>query len=74
MASTENWCIPCVPDNEEFEPTQDELELMYAELEKGEKINLEWKFPGRRPPTPVQVANADDKKNANTEQYVYLTL
>lgn len=71
MASTESWYIPCVPDNEEFKPTPDELEMMYAKLEKGDTINLEWKFPGRRPPTPVQITNAEHKKNANSEQYVY---
>lgn len=68
MASNENWSIPCVADNEEFEPTQDELDMMYQKLYKGDTILLEWKCPGRRPPTPVQVADTDVKKNANAHQ------
>ncbi|XP_055319523.1 PAXIP1-associated glutamate-rich protein 1 [Sitodiplosis mosellana] len=68
MVSTENWSISCVPDHEEFEPTPDELDKMYHRLNKGETLNLDWQCPGRRPPTPVQVADTDVKKNANAVQ------
>lgn len=67
MASTENWSIPCVPDNEEFEPTPDELDMMYQKLYKGDTISLEWKCPGLRPTTPVQ-ADTNVKKNVNAVQ------
>ena len=68
MASTGNWNIPCLPDDEELEPTPHELDMMYQTLNSGKTIKLEWQCPGRRPPTPVQVADTDVKKNANAVQ------
>lgn len=67
MGSTEDWSFPCLPDNEEFEPTADELDVMYQRLNAGEKIEIEWKCPGRRQPTPTPVTDTEIKKNANTE-------
>lgn len=63
----EDWNIPCQADNEELEPSPDELDLMYQRLNAGEPIELFWKCPGRRALTPVQVADNNVKKNANAE-------
>ncbi|XP_031625855.1 uncharacterized protein LOC116342395 [Contarinia nasturtii] len=67
MSGTENWSFPTLPDNEALEPTPDELDLMYQKLNSGELIELAWKSSGYRAPTPTPVANAEVKKNANTE-------
>lgn len=68
MNLSEDWSYNCLPENEEFEPTPDELDRMYQKLNKGEMIELTWRCPGRRQPTPVQVADTEIKKHANTEQ------
>lgn len=67
MGSTENWSYPCLAENEELEPTPDELDMMYQKLNDGESIELTWKCPGRRLPTPVHTADTEVKENANTE-------
>lgn len=63
----EEWNIPCQTDNEELEPSPDELDLMYQKLSAGETLELFWKCPGRRSLTPIQVADNNVKKNANAE-------
>lgn len=68
MTSAEDWSFPCLADNEDFEPTPDELDKMYQKLNDGGVIELTWKCPGRRLPTPVRVADTETKKNANAEQ------
>lgn len=67
MNSAENWSIPCLADTDELEPSPDELDAMYHKLNAGETIELYWKCPGRRPPTPISVTDTEVKKNANTE-------
>lgn len=67
MGSTEDWSYPCLADNEELEPTPEELDAMYHKLNAGETIELTWKCPGRRLPTPVQIADTEVKENANIE-------
>lgn len=68
MGASDNWRFPCLADDEELEPTPDELDAMYHKLNAGETIELTWKCPGRRLPTPVQVNDAEIKKNSNAEQ------
>lgn len=63
----EDWNIPCQAENEELEPPPDELDELYQKLSNGEQIELSWKCPGRRPLTPVQIADNNVKKNANAE-------
>lgn len=67
MSSTEDWSYPCLAENEELEPTPDELDIMYQKLSAGESMELTWKCPGRRLPTPVDAANTEVKENTNTE-------
>ncbi|KAJ6632811.1 hypothetical protein Bhyg_16351 [Pseudolycoriella hygida] len=53
-----NWSIPCIADDEELEPSAEDLEAMYQKLENGSLLDLQWKCPGRRraptPPTAVE--------------------
>lgn len=56
--STE-WCIPCLANNEELEPSSEELDQMYQTIESREILELSWKCPGRRLPTPVGKSNSE---------------
>jgi len=53
-----NWSIPCIADDEDLEPSAEELEAMYQKLESGSLLDLQWKCPGRRriptPPSAVE--------------------
>lgn len=71
MAISEEWSIPCLADNEELEPTPNELDAMYKKLSAGETFELSWKCTGRRLPTPVQVADTEVKNNSNTAKWVF---
>lgn len=64
---TGDWNIPCVGENEEFEPTPAELDAMYHKLAKGETIDLTWKCPGRRAPTPANAVDSNTKEDSNSE-------
>lgn len=59
----ENWCIPCVADDNEFIPAAEELDALYKRLEAGELLELSWKCPGRRLPSP---ATKDDSETVET--------
>lgn len=65
--NTNDWNISCLADNEELEPTPYELDAMYRKLSKGEPIELGWKCPGRRLPTPTNVADSETKEDSNSE-------
>lgn len=68
MSATDDWSVPCYGDDEEFEPTEDELDTMYRQLEAGETLELSWKCPGRRPPTPIKVIT-ETKVDKNAKKY-----
>ncbi|XP_055547918.1 uncharacterized protein LOC129731718 [Wyeomyia smithii] len=56
MASTDddNWSMQCC-ELDDLIPTPEELESGYIALENGTfPLELNWKCPGRRPPSPVQ--------------------
>lgn len=55
MSVSNTWSFPCYGNDDKFEPTPDELDTMYQQLDAGETLTLNWKCPGRRPPTPVKV-------------------
>lgn len=55
MSVSNNLNFPCYGNDDQFEPTPDELDTMYQQLDAGETLTLSWKCPGRRPPTPVKV-------------------
>lgn len=63
----EDWSIPCFPSEEDLEPSAEELESMYQQIESGKIIKLQWKCPERRQPSPVsstetEVADAPEKE------------
>uniref|UniRef100_A0A1L8DAG7 PAXIP1-associated glutamate-rich protein 1 n=3 Tax=Nyssomyia neivai TaxID=330878 RepID=A0A1L8DAG7_9DIPT len=71
MSENESFCIPCV-DNDDWEPTPEELEAAYVQLEKGAVLELEWKCPGRRNPEsslpeeePTQATDQSEKEIPN---------
>ncbi|XP_055676999.1 PAXIP1-associated glutamate-rich protein 1 [Lutzomyia longipalpis] len=71
MSESEEFCIPCV-DNDDWEPTPEELEAAYVQLEKGAVLELEWKCPARRAPEsnlpeeePPQTAEQSEKEIPN---------
>ncbi|KAJ8734392.1 hypothetical protein PYW07_014943 [Mythimna separata] len=69
MSTTElqgdDWDLPCSDDElsksgvfigKNWMPEPAELEELYKALDKTGTVTLEWKNPGRRPPTPVPVS------------------
>ncbi|CAK1548002.1 unnamed protein product [Leptosia nina] len=61
----DNWDYPCSDDEltacgvtigKSWMPDPNELEELYKSIEKTGTINLEWKCPGRRAPSPVPVS------------------
>lgn len=61
--SPNDWSVPCLGPNEELEPSVDELDKMYLRLEAGELLELNWKCPGRRLPTPPGSVGIDSTEN-----------
>jgi PAXIP1-associated protein 1 len=47
----DDWFVEC-SDEENHKFTPDDMRDMYEKLARGDPIELEWKCPGRRPPTP----------------------
>lgn len=60
---SEDWCVPCLNDDEELAPPPEELEALYKRLEAGEELELSWKCPGRELPSP---AVQDDSETVET--------
>lgn len=61
VMETDNWSIPCC-DNNDWEPTPEELDNMYLALENGNELTLEWTCAGRRPPTPENKQTSQNKE------------
>lgn len=71
MDST-NWSIPCIADNEDLEPSPEELETMYQKLESGSLLDLQWKCPGRRRiPTPPSAVETEVPVTPDKEMFVF---
>lgn len=64
--STDDWSIPCLGPNEELEPSPEELDKMYQRLEAGDLLELNWKCPGRRLPTPFGAIDAEISENTTS--------
>lgn len=70
-----NWSIPCVADDEDLEPSAEELEAMYQKLENGSMLDLQWKCPGRRTvPTPPSAVEAEVPVTPEKEMFVFFFL
>ncbi|CAG9575341.1 unnamed protein product [Danaus chrysippus] len=61
----DDWDLPCSDDElsksgifigNNWMPEPAELEELYKNIEKSGTLNLEWKCPGRRAPSPVPVS------------------
>ncbi|KAL1379362.1 hypothetical protein pipiens_008117 [Culex pipiens pipiens] len=53
MADDDNWSMQCC-ELDDLIPSPEELENAYVALENGTyPLELNWKCPGRRPPSPV---------------------
>uniref|UniRef100_A0A336M451 CSON010314 protein n=1 Tax=Culicoides sonorensis TaxID=179676 RepID=A0A336M451_CULSO len=44
----------CITELEDCEPTPEELDAIYTTLDKGGFIELQWKCPGKRAPSPIR--------------------
>lgn len=67
-----NWSVPCIGDDEELEPSPEELEAMYQTLESGSLIELQWKCPGRRRiPTPPSSVENEIPATPEKELFVF---
>ncbi|XP_013187949.1 PAXIP1-associated glutamate-rich protein 1 [Amyelois transitella] len=64
----DDWELACSDDElsktgvfigKNWMPDPAELEELYNSIGKSGSLNLEWKCPGRRAPTPVPVSNAN---------------
>lgn len=69
---SDNWCIPCLADGEDFKPSPMELESMYQRLQTGEIFELGWRNPGRRLPSPTIKDEHEITENANIQMYVFI--
>ncbi|CAH4035214.1 unnamed protein product [Pieris brassicae] len=67
----DDWDYPCSDDEilssgivigKSWMPDPTELEELYKTIEINETINLEWRCPGRRAPSPVPVSNENQPK------------
>lgn len=63
----DDWSIPCFAADEDLEPSAEELESMYQQIESGKILKLQWKCPERRQPSPItsnetEVADAPEKE------------
>ena len=47
----DDWNAEC-SDEENYQIDTNSMKDLYDRLSKGEKLELEWKCPGRRSPTP----------------------
>uniref|UniRef100_A0A182NSS0 Uncharacterized protein n=1 Tax=Anopheles dirus TaxID=7168 RepID=A0A182NSS0_9DIPT len=69
MSEDESWSVSCI-ETPDWMPSPEELETAYAALEKGTyNLELNWKCPGRRAPSPAKkdepkVAEVIDKETA----------
>lgn len=70
QGSGDDWSIACLGPNEELEPSADELDRMYQRLEAGELLELNWKCPGRRMPTPLGATDIEIIENTTSNAYV----
>ncbi|XP_059051393.1 PAXIP1-associated glutamate-rich protein 1 [Achroia grisella] len=64
----DDWELPCSDDElskagitigKNWMPDPAELEELYKNIEKTGTLNLEWKCPGRRAPSPVAVSKSN---------------
>ncbi|XP_053602013.1 PAXIP1-associated glutamate-rich protein 1 [Plodia interpunctella] len=64
----DDWELACSDDElsksgvfigKNWMPDPAELEGLYKSIDKSGTLNLEWKCPGRRAPTPVPVSNSN---------------
>lgn len=72
-STSDDWSIQCIGPNEELEPSPDELDKMYQKLEAGEMLEISWKCPGRRLPTPMETADTEIADDSNAETYFYFS-
>lgn len=69
MSEDDNWSVNCIETND-WMPSPEELETAYSALENGTYVlELNWKCPGRRAPSPAKkdepkVADNVDKEAA----------
>ncbi|CAG9783375.1 unnamed protein product [Diatraea saccharalis] len=61
----DDWSLPCSDDElsktgifigKSWIPDPNELEELYKSIEKSGTLNLEWKCPGRRAPSPIPIS------------------
>lgn len=72
MDAQSDWCLVCVPDDEDLEPPPEELATMYQTLENGSMLELQWKCPGRRLPSPTIADDAEAAESSEKETYVFV--
>ncbi|XP_052867459.1 uncharacterized protein LOC128273518 [Anopheles cruzii] len=54
MSEDENWSVSCVETND-WMPSPEELDAAYSAMENGTyTLELNWKCPGRRAPSPAK--------------------
>ncbi|XP_058116856.1 uncharacterized protein LOC131288233 [Anopheles ziemanni] len=69
MSEDDNWSVNCI-ETTDWMPSPDELDTAYSALENGTYVlELNWKCPGRRAPSPAKkdepkVADNVDKEAA----------
>ena len=74
---SDTWCIKC-SDDEKYEITSQDMIELYGQLSRGEPFELEWKCPGRRPPTPEKKEEEQDmdtdlkQESSEQQQCVFL--
>lgn len=63
----EEWAVEC-SDEENYKIGRDDIIEFYTKIANGEALELEWKCPGRRSPTPEpNTENAEEAEVVNRE-------
>ncbi|XP_026477295.1 PAXIP1-associated glutamate-rich protein 1 [Ctenocephalides felis] len=70
-SSNDDWSVACSDDelatdgDGNWYPPPADLEVLFEELEKNGILQLQWKCPGRRPPSPI--GNEETSNNSDQE-------
>lgn len=63
----EEWAVEC-SDEENYKIGRDDIIEFYTKIANGEALELEWKCPGRRSPTPEpNTENVEEAEEINRE-------
>lgn len=73
----DDWAAEC-SDDENYKLAPNDIIELYQRIARGENLELEWKCPGRRSPTPersvenVEIKQEVDGESITEQKFVHL--